>query len=391
MTIYIEGRVPSCFVGAAALRLLPKFEKANVKVCFDLDSIPSPSESDDTVFVPAARPPPPSSPTDAAASPPADSQATHSLAQAAALAVEGLRNRGVSVLSAMDIYTTFQDDLVAACLPLDHTARGLTLSPVELFEGVFQHFTEEATALLQQGCSCETHSIFAANLSFARLMADEPTDRLVARVTALIRGRMDLEIYEGRPGRAVFLTALQRRQNELDRTNQAGDKGGTEGVRELSREDRVLMLDRYSSMSHLYKVERQFFNDHILPTLTSTPAFTSMTTDSDHKTSPTPQDKGTEGRVPEEVVEKAFDAWKPHFVLFQDDRTKAWRGTAISEERGRFLNRGLVDPALRGLRNEGLRAVVELPPGPELFVHASGFTCGTASKEGTLALIKYQS
>eukprot|EP01053_Blabericola_migrator_P004748 Blabericola_migrator_1__4747@NODE_24_length_21460_cov_93_666994_g21_i0_p8_GENE_NODE_24_length_21460_cov_93_666994_g21_i0NODE_24_length_21460_cov_93_666994_g21_i0_p8_ORF_typecomplete_len303_score58_52UPF0160/PF03690_13/1_4e41_NODE_24_length_21460_cov_93_666994_g21_i059336841 len=76
-----------------------------------------------------------------------------------------------------------------------------------------------------------------------------------------------------------------------------------------------------------------------------------------------------------------------HWVVFQDDRSLQWRGTAVAERGDRFKNRALVHPTLRGLRDEelceksGIEGVV--------FVHPTGFTCGASTKEAVLRLMKW--
>ncbi|KAK2080872.1 hypothetical protein QBZ16_000726 [Prototheca wickerhamii] len=105
-----------------------------------------------------------------------------------------------------------------------------------------------------------------------------------------------------------------------------------------------------------------------------------------------------EGRV---MVLDSFCPWKEHlyglereqeiegqilYVLYEDDRAKTWRIQAVSAAPGSFESRKALPEAWRGLRDEALSEATGVPGC--VFIHASGFIGGAATKEGVLALAR---
>jgi uncharacterized UPF0160 family protein len=75
----------------------------------------------------------------------------------------------------------------------------------------------------------------------------------------------------------------------------------------------------------------------------------------------------------------------PLYVLFEDS-SKQWRIQAIAVEPGSFATRkGLPEP-WRGIRDEQLSALTQVPDC--VFVHASGFIGGAKTRDSILLLAK---
>lgn len=96
----------------------------------------------------------------------------------------------------------------------------------------------------------------------------------------------------------------------------------------------------------------------------------------------------------EVLVLSRFCPWQEHledvekkattlYVLFQDVRG-SWRIQAVPKELGSFENRKPLPKAWRGLRDEELSTLSGIPGC--VFVHASGFIGGNATKEGALLM-----
>jgi uncharacterized UPF0160 family protein len=77
---------------------------------------------------------------------------------------------------------------------------------------------------------------------------------------------------------------------------------------------------------------------------------------------------------------------KPLYVLYEDDREKAWRVQAVSIHHGSFVSRKALPEPWRGLRDDTLSQLTGIPDC--IFVHASGFIGGCRTKEGALNLAK---
>lgn len=73
-------------------------------------------------------------------------------------------------------------------------------------------------------------------------------------------------------------------------------------------------------------------------------------------------------------------------ITTQDDRAKTWRIQAVSAAPGSFESRKALPEAWRGLRDEALSEATGVPGC--VFIHASGFIGGAATKEGVLALAR---
>lgn len=73
----------------------------------------------------------------------------------------------------------------------------------------------------------------------------------------------------------------------------------------------------------------------------------------------------------------------PLYVLFQDS-SGPWRIRAISKEPGSFQNRKPLPEKWRGVRDEQLSDLINVPGC--IFVHASGFIGGATSKEAVLKM-----
>ncbi|KAK9788322.1 hypothetical protein WJX73_008650 [Symbiochloris irregularis] len=72
------------------------------------------------------------------------------------------------------------------------------------------------------------------------------------------------------------------------------------------------------------------------------------------------------------------------FVLYEDDREKAWRIQAVSVDAGSFQNRLSLPAAWQGLRDAELSEASGIPNC--IFVHASGFIGGNRTYEGVLKM-----
>jgi uncharacterized UPF0160 family protein len=73
----------------------------------------------------------------------------------------------------------------------------------------------------------------------------------------------------------------------------------------------------------------------------------------------------------------------PFYVLFEDT-SKAWRIQAVSLEPGSFANRKPLPEPWRGVRDDALSQLTQVPGC--IFVHASGFIGGAKTKESVLQL-----
>ncbi|VVA97838.1 unnamed protein product [Arabis nemorensis] len=103
-----------------------------------------------------------------------------------------------------------------------------------------------------------------------------------------------------------------------------------------------------------------------------------------------------------EIMElKKFCPWKLHlfeleqemkieplikYVIYQDERGNQWRVQAVAVAPDRFENRKALPEQWRGLRDEELSKVAEIPGC--VFVHMSGFIGGNQSYEGALSMAR---
>jgi uncharacterized UPF0160 family protein len=98
------------------------------------------------------------------------------------------------------------------------------------------------------------------------------------------------------------------------------------------------------------------------------------------------------------MVLEHFCPWKDHlfeleqeldiagsvlYVLYQDSGG-SWRVQAVPADPTSFESRKKLPEAWRGLRDEALSALVGVPGA--IFIHASGFIGGHATKEGALSM-----
>ncbi len=94
------------------------------------------------------------------------------------------------------------------------------------------------------------------------------------------------------------------------------------------------------------------------------------------------------------VILTHFAPWKSHlyelpggdevlYVLYQDSG-KSWRVQCVPESEGSFVSRKPLPAEWRGVRDDVLSQLAEIPGC--IFVHASGFIGGAASREGALAM-----
>lgn len=77
---------------------------------------------------------------------------------------------------------------------------------------------------------------------------------------------------------------------------------------------------------------------------------------------------------------------KPIYVLYPDETSGNWRIQAVPVSPDSFDSRKALPEVWRGLRDEKLSEVSEIDGG--IFVHASGFTGGNKTKQGTLLMAK---
>ncbi|KAJ3179021.1 hypothetical protein HDU85_004976 [Gaertneriomyces sp. JEL0708] len=80
------------------------------------------------------------------------------------------------------------------------------------------------------------------------------------------------------------------------------------------------------------------------------------------------------------------DEQKPVYVIYEDDIGKSWRVQAVAVAPDSFESRKALPEPWRGVRDQALSDLTGIPGG--VFVHASGFIGGNASKEGALEMAK---
>lgn len=78
------------------------------------------------------------------------------------------------------------------------------------------------------------------------------------------------------------------------------------------------------------------------------------------------------------------DEHKPLYIVYPDETSGNWRIQAVPVSPDSFANRKSLPEPWRGVRDEELSRVSGIPGG--IFVHASGFTGGNKTKEGTLQM-----
>ncbi|KZV71328.1 metal-dependent protein hydrolase [Peniophora sp. CONT] len=87
-----------------------------------------------------------------------------------------------------------------------------------------------------------------------------------------------------------------------------------------------------------------------------------------------------------EAAQNITEAQQPYYIIYPDETGGNWRIQAVPVSPESFASRKALPEVWRGVRDDALSQVSEIPGG--IFVHASGFIGGNKTKDGALAMAK---